>query len=82
LFVAIACDQTDQRPMPFCAACWRRAASCARHPRETTVESSNELFNEILCRSAADISMLMTDTRRALPLCRHPLVFDHVRRAA
>jgi glycogen debranching enzyme len=28
----------------------------------TTVESSNDLFNEILCRSAADLSMLITKT--------------------
>jgi len=28
----------------------------------TTVETSNEIFNETLCRSMADLHMLMTDT--------------------
>jgi glycogen debranching enzyme len=69
LFVAVACDQTDPRPMPFlrgllAARRELRAATIG----DTTVESSNELFNEILCRSAADIAMLMTDT----PQGRYP----------
>jgi glycogen debranching enzyme len=69
LFVAVACDQADQRPMPFL----RGLLSARRELRaatmgDTTVESSNELFNEILCRSAADIAMLMTDT----PQGRYP----------
>jgi glycogen debranching enzyme len=69
LFVAVACDQADLRPMPF-----RRGLLAARRELraatigETTVESSNELLNEVLCRSAADLSMLMTDT----PQGRYP----------
>jgi glycogen debranching enzyme len=69
IFVAVACDQAAERPQPFlrvllAARRELRAATIG----ETTVESSNELFNEILCRSAADISMLMTDT----PQGRYP----------
>ena len=44
----------------------RRELRAAR--QRTTVESSNDLFNEVLCRSAADLSMLMTDT----PQGRYP----------
>ena len=69
LFVAAACDQADERPMPF----GRGLLAARRELRAatnggTTVESSNDLFNEILCRSAADLSMLMTDT----PQGRYP----------
>ena len=69
MFVAVACDRPDQRPMPFlrgllAARRELRAATIG----DTTVETSNELFNEILCRSAADLAMLMTDT----PQGRYP----------
>jgi glycogen debranching enzyme len=69
LFIAVACDRADERPMPF-----MRGLLAARRELQaataggTTIESSNELFNEILCRSAADLSMLMTDT----PQGRYP----------
>ncbi|HLG81009.1 MAG TPA: amylo-alpha-1,6-glucosidase [Bradyrhizobium sp.] len=63
LFIAVACDRADERPMPFL----RGLLAARRELRAstsdvTTVESSNDVFNEILCRSAADLAMLMTDT--------------------
>ena len=69
LFVAVACDGTDQRPIPFL----RGLLAARRELRAatinvTTVESSNDVFNEILCRSASDLAMLMTDT----PQGRYP----------
>ena len=45
----------------------RRALRDATRGR-TSVETSNDLFNEMLCRSAADLEMLMTDT----PQGRYP----------
>ncbi|HEY6257168.1 MAG TPA: amylo-alpha-1,6-glucosidase [Xanthobacteraceae bacterium] len=69
LFVAVGCDQADERPMPFMRALLAARRELRAATRGvTTVESSNELFNEILCRSAADLSMLMTDT----PQGRYP----------
>jgi glycogen debranching enzyme len=69
LFLAVACDQPQERPMPFMRGLLaaRRELRAATEG-DTTVESSNELFNEIVCRSAADLSMLMTDT----PQGRYP----------
>ena len=34
----------------------------AGHRKVATVETSNDIFNEMMCRSAADIDMLLTDT--------------------
>jgi glycogen debranching enzyme len=69
LFISVACDPADARPMPF-----RRGLLAARRELRaatsggTTVETSNDVLNEVLCRSAADLAMLMTDT----PQGRYP----------
>ena len=69
IFLAAGCNQAEPRPVPFL----RAMTKARREPREgtsgrTSVETSNELFNEMLCRSAADLEMLMTDT----PQGRYP----------
>ena len=63
IFLTAGCDQTKTRPLPFlrgfiAARRWMREATRDR----TSVETSNERFNEMLCQSAADLAMLMTDT--------------------
>jgi glycogen debranching enzyme len=69
LFLAVSCEHVDRRPMPFL----RGLMAARREMREasrgrTSVVTSNERFNEILCRSAADLAMLMTTT----PQGRYP----------
>jgi glycogen debranching enzyme len=69
IFVAAGCNEVEHRPAPF-----RRALTAARRElRKATLgrasaETSNDVFNEILCRSAADLGMLMTET----PQGRYP----------
>jgi glycogen debranching enzyme len=69
LFIAVSCDRTDALPLPFL----RGLIAARREMRESTrartsVQTSNERFNAVLCRSAADLAMLMTDT----PQGRYP----------
>jgi glycogen debranching enzyme len=69
IFLAAGCNQAEPRPVPFL----RALIKARREPRQatagrTSVETSNDLFNEMLCRSAADLEMLMTDT----PQGRYP----------
>ena len=69
IFVAVSCDPTQPRPLPFLRgliAARRELRDTARD--RTSVETSNTRFNEMLCRSAADLSILMTDT----PQGRYP----------
>jgi glycogen debranching enzyme len=63
IFIAVGCDTTEGNRTAFARALIgahreRRAAASAI----ATVESSNALLNEVLCRSTADLVMLMTDT--------------------
>src|SRR5262249_49442822 len=64
LFVAVSCNKSsEQRPSRF-------FASLLAHRREmrrssagmASIETSNDIFNEVLCRSMADLNILMTET--------------------
>jgi len=69
LFLTVSCGPEERRPRPFLRgliAARREMRDQAR--QRTSVETSNDRFNEILCRSAADLAMLMTDT----PQGRYP----------
>jgi glycogen debranching enzyme len=63
VFIAVGCDTTQEIKTSFTRALIgahreRRAAATDM----ATVESSNQLLNEVLCRSVADLAMLMTKT--------------------
>ncbi len=69
IFLAAGCNTPENHPVPFLGA----LVKARREARETarghsSVETSNDLFNEMLCRSAADLEILMTDT----PQGRYP----------
>jgi glycogen debranching enzyme len=66
VYVTVKCDAAADdisRPPPF-----RTSLRAAFHAHKTasrgvaTIVSSNEIFNELLCRSMADLAMLRTDT--------------------
>ena len=62
LFATVGCDGLTP-PAPFL----RGLVSAARATKDVsansaTVETSNDLFNQILCRSMADLRMLITET--------------------
>jgi glycogen debranching enzyme len=64
LFVAVSCDKpTGHKPVPF----FRGLLAHRREMRRSaagaaSIETSNNIFNEVLCQSMADLNMLMTDT--------------------
>jgi glycogen debranching enzyme len=70
LFVAVSCNKPATfRPARF----FRGLLAHRREMRRSTagatsIETSNNIFNEVLCQSMADLNMLMTDT----PQGRYP----------
>src|SRR6476620_11853111 len=70
LFIAVSCNRPImQKPAPF----FRGLLAHRREMRRftagaTSIETSNNIFNEVLCQSMADLNILMTDT----PQGRYP----------
>ena len=70
LFVAVSCNKpVMQKPPPF----FRSLLAHRREMRRSTagaasIETSNDIFNEVLCQAMADLNMLMTET----PQGRYP----------
>jgi glycogen debranching enzyme len=70
LFIAASCGKpATHKPAPF----FRSLLAHRREMRQSTkgatsIETSNNIFNEVLCQSMADLNMLMTDT----PQGRYP----------
>ena len=68
IYLAVGCDR-DAAPTPFLRGLLDSRRAQRKAARDgTSVETSNDLFNEILCRSAADLAMLTTAT----PQGRYP----------
>jgi len=68
LFVSVLCDDRNKpKSDPFGRA-FRAGRRAIRHKATgiATIESSNELFNEVCQRATADLYMLMTRTRHGL----------------
>ena len=70
LFVSVACNKPAAlKPAPF----FRGLLAHRREMRQSTlgatsIETSNNIFNQVLCQSMADLNMLMTET----PQGRYP----------
>jgi glycogen debranching enzyme len=70
VFITIGCDlPAEEQPVSF----QRGLRAVHRERRQgwsngTTIETSNQILNEVLCRSMADLHMLITDT----PQGRYP----------
>jgi len=65
LFVSVECDGEWERPAPppfrkALRSAFREHAAASRN--STTIVSSNQIFNEMVCRSMADLSILTTQT--------------------
>ena len=63
-FITVSCDGEDHPAAPsFLRGMMQARRDLVGHPHDaTTVETSNAVVNEIVCRSFADLRMLMTET--------------------
>jgi len=70
LFVSVSCNKpAGLKPERFFSGLLAHRREMRRSTADTTsVETSNDIFNEVLCQSMADLNMLMTDT----PQGRYP----------
>jgi glycogen debranching enzyme len=70
LFVAAACNApVGYKPAPFFRSLLAHRRDMRRLSQGSTcVETSNDIFNEVLCQAMADLNMLMTET----PQGRYP----------
>ena len=70
LFVAVSCNpQAGAKPARFFRGLLEHRREMRRSTTGTaSVETSNNIFNEVLCQAMADLNMLMTDT----PQGRYP----------
>src|SRR6266566_3777942 len=64
IFVRIECNpaEVSRSPRFFRAMVASRRALKAATRHSATVQTSNDVFNEVLCRAMADLYMLITDT--------------------
>ncbi len=78
LFMTVACEEraaAEKSPVRqfFIGLRDARRALVASTARAASVETSNDIFNEVLCRAVADLYMLMTDTPQgAIPYAGIP----------
>src|SRR6185369_16666159 len=70
LFVAVSCNKPImQKPAPFFRGLLAHRREMRRSTQScTSIETSNNIFNEVLCRAMADLNMLTTET----PQGRYP----------
>ncbi len=70
LFVAVSCNKRpEEKPVRFFTGLLAHRREMRRSTAGTTsIETSSDIFNEVLCRSMADLNILMTET----PQGRYP----------
>jgi glycogen debranching enzyme len=70
LFVAVSCNvNAGHKPAPFFKGLLAHRREMRNFSKgATTIETSNDIFNEVLCQSMADLNILMTQT----PQGRYP----------